>query len=155
MKYHRTIKLILPEPQLKLIFVFVGISALSLVLQYLLLMSALSRTANELPHDGMLLLDGLGGIVWRILAITAGLILPLTLVVGILATHRFAGPIYRFKIFLKQVIAGEKPADCRLRKGDELQDVCDLINQATAPVRRQASATEAAPAAEPGYRAAS
>ena len=30
---------------------------------------------------------------------------------------------------LKAVLAGETPRACRLRKGDEFHELCDLINQ--------------------------
>jgi hypothetical protein len=41
-------------------------------------------------------------------------------------------------MYLKQVIARETSEPCRIRKGDELQDLCDLINAATEPVRNAA-----------------
>ena len=154
MKHRRTIKLILPRLQLKLIVAFLCLSALTLLLQYILMLSVLSRAASELPHDGLLLLDGLGPMLGRIFLISVGVILPLTLFVGILATHRFAGPIYRFKVFLRQVIDGEAPPDCKLRKGDELQDVCELINQATAPLRGQANDVEQSSSRPPELRRA-
>jgi hypothetical protein len=56
--------------------------------------------------------------------------------VGVLTTFRVAGPLYRIEMFLKQVARGEKPADCRLRKGDELVEFCEVVNLATAPLRR-------------------
>jgi nitrogen fixation/metabolism regulation signal transduction histidine kinase len=61
--------------------------------------------------------------------------LPLTIAVGILVTFRIAGPVYRLKEFLKSIASGATPEDCRLRKGDELQDLCSLANDATAPLR--------------------
>ncbi|HUR27960.1 MAG TPA: hypothetical protein VM509_07230 [Planctomycetota bacterium] len=136
-RFRRSIKLILPALQLKLALAFVGLSALTFVLQYLLLVSTFTRAANALPNDGLLLLEESQALIGRTIAVSAALILPLTLLVGILVTHRFAGPIHRFKIFLRQVIDGEHPGDCRLREGDELQDVCGLINQATASARKK------------------
>ena len=71
------------------------------------------------------------------------LLLPATFAVGLLVTHRLIGPIYRFEKYLAQVIAGETREPCRIRKGDELVELCDLINRATEPVReRQATADE-------------
>ena len=154
MKHRRTIKLILPRLQFRLIAAFLGLAVLALLMQYILLMSVLSSAASELPHDGLLLLDGLGRLLGKIFVISALVILPLTLMVGILVTHRFAGPVYRFKIFLGQLIAGEKPADCKLRKGDELQDVCLLLNQATAPLREQVNEIEAKRLQKTEFRAA-
>jgi hypothetical protein len=38
------------------------------------------------------------------------------------------------------VLAGSAREDCRLRQGDELNELCGLINQVTATARAQASA---------------
>ncbi len=153
MTHRRTVKLILPALQLKLIAAFLGLWVIALVLQYLLLMSVLSKAAGELPHDGLLLMDNLGPMLLRIFAISAGAILPLTFLVGMLVTHRFAGPIYRFQVYLKQVVAGQKPPDCKLRDGDELLELCALINQATAPVRCRVEPRAETPLAKTGMRA--
>jgi signal transduction histidine kinase len=104
---------------------------------------ALAQVATELPHDGNLLVDSMGSILTQIFLISATVILPITFVVGMLATHRLAGPLYRFKMYLNSVVRGEKPADCKLRRGDELQDLCELINLATAETRKVSSASAA------------
>lgn len=135
MKHRRTIKLILPALQIRLILMFVSINAVAMLLQYTLVMRSLTKQASESVADGPLQLEVLGPMLGDALMITAILVLPLTFSVGMLATHRFSGPIYRLQVYLRQVIAGEKPADCRLRKDDELQELCGLINQATAPLR--------------------
>ena len=71
----------------------------------------------------------------EILAVSFGMLLPLTIAIGILVTFRIAGPLYRFERFLELVIRGEQVGPCKLRNGDELQDLCDLINEATRPLR--------------------
>jgi hypothetical protein len=131
----RSLRLIRPGLQLRLILVFLGLSALSLLLQYMVFATSLSRVALTLPHDGLVLLDEVNRLLIQILAASFLVFLPVTFVLGILTTHRFAGPIYRFEKFLEQVIRGERPRDCRLRKGDELQDFCQLLNRATEPLR--------------------
>ncbi len=146
MNQRHTYRLSLPGLQLKLIVAFLMLSTISLALQYILVMSTLADVADDLPRDGMIFLDGLSALLARIFMVSAGVLLPLTFLVGLLATHRFAGPIYRFQVFLKQVNAGEKPAACKLRKGDELQELCALINQATAAARAaEKPASETAP----------
>lgn len=134
-QHKRRIKLIQPQLQLKLISAFVGMSALALTLQFLLFTSSLTELAAELPEDGAVLIEHVPAHVQRILLISFLIFLPLTFCVGVLITFRIAGPLYRFEVYLKQVIRGEKPADCRLRRGDELVGLCELINQATAPLR--------------------
>ncbi len=126
-----------------------AISALSLLLQLLLFVSSLNELALELPHDGMVLVDRLNGIVWTVLGVSFLAFLPITFAIGVLTTHRFAGPVYRFEMYLKQVIRGERPGDCRLRKGDELMDLCALINEATAPLRRPPEPPPALPSRTP------
>lgn len=133
--HKRRIKLIQPALQIRLISAFVGMAFLALTLQFLLFTSTLTELASELPEDGATLLDRVPDHVVRILIISFLIFLPLTFCVGVIITFRIAGPIYRFETYLKQVIRGEKPPDCRLREGDELKGLCELINRATAPLR--------------------
>jgi hypothetical protein len=133
----RRIKLIQPRLQLKLLSSFLGISALSLTLQFLLFTSSLSSIAADLPQDGDLVVEMIPEELLLILLISFGVMLPLTFFVGVIITFRVAGPLYRFEMFLKAIQRGEKPADCRIRRNDELQGFCELLNQATAPLRER------------------
>jgi hypothetical protein len=130
----RRIKLIKPRLQLRLIGVFAGLSALGFLLQSLHVGLRLSEAAAEMPN-GESLMKMLPGLPLEILLFSFGMFLPLTIAVGILATFRIAGPLYRFERYLTQVIRGEQLGPCKLRRGDELQELCDLINEATAPLR--------------------
>ncbi|MCE9596321.1 MAG: hypothetical protein K8S98_19180 [Planctomycetes bacterium] len=136
--YRRRFRIVRPTLQLSLILSFIGVSTLALLLQYTLFVRVALSIAADRAEGNVPQLDAVGGDLMKVLAVSFVVMLPLTLLVGILVTHKFAGPIYRFEVYLKQVIAGEKPADCRLRKGDELQSLCDLINTATEPLRRRA-----------------
>jgi hypothetical protein len=138
----RRFRLIRPRLQLRLIGAFFGVSALSLVLQYLVFVRVLAAAAQRLPTDGELLMPALHGDLLFVLALSFGLLAPATFVIGVLVTHRVAGPVYRFETWLKQVLAGETRADCRLRQGDELTELCELLNRATATVRAEAHESE-------------
>ena len=70
-------------------------------------------------------------------------LLPLMLVVGVLVTHRVAGPIYRFEQHLGAIARGEDPGVCRIRKTDELHDLCRIINEAVDAMKTQADGSEA------------
>lgn len=133
--YRRRFRLIRPKLQLRLILTFFGVSTLSLVLQYLVFLRVLSSAADKLPNDGPILLPALHGDLWLVLALSFGMLAPATFVIGALATHRIAGPVYRFETWIKQVLAGETRAACKLRDGDELTELCELLNQATASLR--------------------
>ena len=140
-RHPRRIKLIKPQLQLRLTVVFMAISALSLLLELLLQMNSMSQMALSLPNDGLIVLERLNASLLRVLLVSFLVFLPLTFAVGVLTTFRIAGPVYRFERFLQDILQGEKPADCRLRRGDELQELCDLLNRATAPLRAPTSAS--------------
>lgn len=135
-KLRRHVRLIRPGLQLRLILTFVGLSALSLLLQYILFMSTLSKSAVGLPNDGLLFMEKINGVLLGVFLVSFGVLLPLTFAIGVIMTHRFAGPIYRFEAFMQETARGERPADCKLRKGDELEAFCELLNEVTKPLRR-------------------
>ncbi len=137
--HKRRRKLIKPGIQLALSGLFAGISILSLLLQALLFSSLLTQTAERMPVGGTYLLDMMPTLLLRSVLFSIGIVFPLTIAVGVLATFRIAGPIYRFETYLKGVIRGDQLGPCKIRKGDALTDLCELINDATAPVRRRES----------------
>ena len=137
--YRRRIKLIKPKLQMKLVGVFVGLSALGFLLQSLHVGLRLSELAATVPEGGAYLMSVMPELPLEILLVSFGMLLPLTVAVGILVTFRIAGPVYRFEKYLKAVIRGEESGPCRIRKGDEFQELCELINEATASMREQMS----------------
>ena len=160
--YRRRIKLIKPGLQLKLTSIFVGFSALALLMQFVLFASSLSEVALELPHDGSYMIERMGTLLFETLLTSLAMFLPLIFAVGILTTFRFAGPLYRFEVFLEKVMRREHPAECRIREGDMLHDFCELLNRVTAPLRAETRADPSANAdrtdevpslTEPGRRA--
>jgi len=136
-RYRRQKKLIQPGLQLKLTGTFFIISALSFLLQYLLLANDLVAAANQLPDGGHQVIAMLPGSLLRSLILSFCFLMPVTFLGGVLVTFRIAGPVYRFQVFLRDVRDGKQVEPCRIRKGDELQGLCVLINEATEPVRRQ------------------
>ena len=52
-------------------------------------------------------------------------------VVGLYFSHKMAGPLYRFKLELRRVAAGEKARPVYLRKGnDDFEDIAAALNGA-------------------------
>ncbi|MAE47059.1 MAG: hypothetical protein CMJ86_09235 [Planctomycetes bacterium] len=136
-RFQRRRKLIKPSLQLKLTAVFTGLCALSLLLQFILFQSALTSAALELPADSARMLDLSQSIVLKVLTISFLICLPVTFLVGIMTTFRFAGPVWRFETFLKSILRGEKPRDFTLRKGDQLTELADLLVRSTQPLRAE------------------
>ena len=89
-------------------------------------------------------MEQVNGVLLGMLLASFGVLVPITFVAGVVLTHKVAGPIHRMQVFLNQTLRGAKPADCRLRESDELQEFCALINQVTAPMRQRETAGPAA-----------
>ena len=132
----RKIKLIKPRFQLKLVGVFVGLSALGFLLQALHVGLRLSELSASIPEGGTHLMAVMPELPLEILTVSFGMLLPFTVAVGILITFRIAGPVYRFEQYLRSVLDGENVGPCHTRKGDEFDELRDLINEVTAKIRQ-------------------
>jgi hypothetical protein len=133
----RTIQLIQPRFQMRLVLTFLGVALVGLVLQFVLFAATISALATEMPQDGPLLLERIPSYTLTVLAISACVLFPLTITVGILTTFRIAGPLYRFEQHLRAIARGEDPGECRIRKGDQLTEFCASFNAAMETMRRQ------------------
>jgi len=127
-KHKRRIKLVDPKLQIQLTLIFVSLSALGLLIQFILFQSTLSRLASELPHDGARVMDAVNGSLPGVLGITLIAIMPLVYAVGVLTTFRIAGPVYRMKQYLRQVAEEGYKEPVRLRKGDKLVDLAEQLS---------------------------
>ncbi len=127
--------------QMRLLWTFLGMSALSLFAQSLLIQYYVSQFANAMPSGGDHLMDALPGMALKIVVISFAILLPATFLLGVAATFRIAGPVYRFETYLEQVTKGEATGPCRIRKEDHLQRLCELINSALETARREGSAS--------------
>ena len=121
--------------QLRLVASFVGMSTLALIIQFMMLGLRLSDLAGQGGSEEFI--AELPSFLLSVLALSFGVLLPLTVMVGIVTTFRIAGPIYRFEQYLGQVIRGEANGPCRIRDNDQLQDLCDLLNRGLETARRE------------------
>jgi hypothetical protein len=148
MHNRRRKKLIEPRLQLRFSLAFLATSFALVLVQAIVLTFLLQRVADQMPNDGMLLRAGLARILLASFAVTFLLLAPLSLAVGIRTTFPVVGPIYRFRVYLRELIDDKRPGPCRIRKGDELQDLCELLNEATAPLREATALTQETRTAE-------
>lgn len=148
-------RLINPRLQLRLSIVFLCIACSAVLVEGMVLYRSFAKLSTEMGADRDVLLGSLPGIFVKGILLTLLLTIPATLAIGTLTTHRIAGPLYRFGNFLKQVMAGEHSAPCRIRKGDELQELCDTLNEVTEPWRNGtvSRAKEEASSSAPGKAA--
>lgn len=66
---------------------------------------------------------------WKPILVVGGLNLLLIVVFSLFYSHSMAGPIHNIKSSLRDMVAGGEPRPIRVRKGDQFQDLADLLNQ--------------------------
>ena len=128
-------KLVRGSFQVRLVSKFVGLSALALLLQFLLLGALLFRSVSGLEGEGGELHGELPGILLLVFGLSLGVLLPILFGFGVVLTFRIAGPLHRIERFLAEVAEGSAREPCSIRAEDELQDLCRLVNAATEPAR--------------------
>lgn len=138
-QYRRRFRMIHPRLQWRLILTFFGVASLTLCLQYTLFVRAISAIAAELPEDGARVLAIAPGRLGWILALSIGVVFPIVFFVAVKTSQRVLGPLYRIEQYMKQLADGTTDAELRLRQDDELQELCELINRATASLRSRAA----------------
>jgi len=158
--YRRRKKLINSRLQLHLVAIFSCLACFAALFQVLILNRSILKLAERSGDSGSRLAAEIPTLLFGNLAITLAVLLPLMLVVGVLVTHRIAGPVYRFEQHLGAIARGEDPGVCRIREGDELQELCQIINQAVERLKadggrgEDAVAEEAAAASDESERQA-
>ena len=130
-KYRRTHYLISTKFQFKyagLILALVFLTGLlcAYVVYYTTMLLLGDKLANVYPQGRLLAIVKMVNI--RIL-LSMVLVAPLVLIVGIFASHKIAGPIYRIEKFLEGMASGDYSSILSLRKKDELVGIANGINR--------------------------
>ena len=134
--YKRKNRLPNPRFQLRWIGTILGYCALALIVQTLVVGAQVAQSAQDFTASEANPLQLINVILIRSLLMAAFLVLPCLAIMALKRTFVTAGPLYRFEQHLKQVAAGEWPGECRIREGDEHQNLCDLINAALESARQ-------------------
>jgi hypothetical protein len=135
--YPRKKKLIKPSVQLKVAGVFMGIALGATLVQAVTFHRTMMKVATLLPNDQEIFESIWPGLFRSSVLLTSLVIVLATYCVGVALTHRLFGPIYRFEQYLRSLKSGGATRPCTLRKGDFLQDFCELLNDTTGPLRTQ------------------
>ncbi len=128
--FKRKKKLIDKSLQLKMVGIFVAIGCTCALFQVILVNNGLLNIARSAPSGGDLILKQARGMMLENVAWTLGAMIPLMTCIGIVLTHRVAGPAYRMKQYCLGIAAGEPITKCSVRKHDELKDLCEALNAA-------------------------
>jgi hypothetical protein len=134
-KIVRRKKLIAPKFQLQV----AGFAIAIAVVAVMTLMVVLNQAFVDMIDKGWLV-PGAARAGWMTflfnkLLLALAIVVPVALSLAVLLSHRVAGPMYRFRVFLTDVKEGRQVEPCRIRDGDEYQEFCVLINEVTAPLR--------------------
>lgn len=130
----RAIRFLFPGLQSRFFTLALGGIGVSLALQAAVSATSLAALAKRLPSDGDLVQGEIVGLLVRDLLWSFALTAPVFGVFVLIALMKVVGPFYRMQRFLEDVIDGRRPEPCRLRKDDEFQEFCALLNRATGVV---------------------
>lgn len=138
MKHPRRKKLINPSLQLKLTGALISMACLAVLFQVFLFNRTMLTIAREVGELDGLLMAQLPGIMRTNVGLMLVVMLPLMFYVGVVLTHRIAGPAYRMEVYLRELADGGDPGvPCSIRQGDELSSLCDALNQAVARLNEE------------------
>ncbi len=138
----RSIRILFPRIQGRFLTLTLAVIGTSLVVHSALAVWSLTSLVDELPNDGELIQKRIVPIVLRDLGWAFVLTAPAFALLAMTALMAVIGPLYRMRSFLQRVLEGQHPEPCKLREGDEMQDLCMLLNQVTEPMRTRSSTSE-------------
>ena len=129
--YRRTQYLVAKKFQLKyvgMILLLVSLTAVmcSYVTYYTMMLTMGDKLANVYPQGRLIAIVNM--VNFRIL-LSMLLVTPLIIMIGIYASHKIAGPIYRIEKFLGLMANGDLSLTLTLRKNDELASLAGGINR--------------------------
>jgi len=144
--YKRTQYLIAKKFQLKyvgMILLLVSLTAVmcSYVIYYTMMLTMGDKLANVYPQGRLISIVNM--VNFRIL-LSMLLVAPLVTMIGIYASHKIAGPIYRIEKFLGSVAGGDLSLPLTLRRNDELMSLASGINKVIDSVKSTMSKENAA-----------
>jgi nitrogen fixation/metabolism regulation signal transduction histidine kinase len=125
--------------QLKIVFFTLLVATLVLITNINLVLIGLRALYSEAGDGTVIAIQRLDALLFKGFGITTLLALPLAAAIGITYSFKFCGPIYRFQKYFGGLKDGRWDQPCRLRKGDDLQDLNTAINDCLDQMRRKLS----------------
>ncbi|MFN0059630.1 MAG: hypothetical protein ACKVX7_14330 [Planctomycetota bacterium] len=139
--------------QLKLGMIMLMCAVACTTVQFLFFLRSASDVAAAIPAARELLLGQLSALILKQYLTTLLLLVPLMVSVGILISFPIAGPIYRFEKYFREIAQGAEVQACTIRRGDNLQELCELINQAMARIQADNATGRSDPTSIPALAA--
>ena len=132
-KERRIRTLVKPGLQMRTFGVLAFLVLVALTVQGMVLHASLSALTDELPNDGSILGGRTSSVLITGLLVGAVVLVPLALGFALMASNRVAGPLHRVESHLRAFLDGQSPRALTLRRNDELQELCALVNEVTLP----------------------
>ena len=109
-----------------LLFIYIGAAVAGYTVYWTTWVTLGEKLANVYPRSRLIYIFQSANwvLIFRMLLIT-----PIFVVMGILLSHRIAGPIYRISKYIDSLKAGDYSRDIKLRKKDELKDVAGKLTE--------------------------
>ena len=136
--YRRKRKLVRLDLQLKVVFITLFVTSLVLLINFQLNLAGLWNLSSRFmdSNNTRALLDAFRAATIQKFVLSVGMAVPLAASVGVLYSFKFCGPIFRFKQYFISLKTARWDERCMLRKGDDLKDVCEAINEAVDAFRQ-------------------
>lgn len=131
LRYRRKQYFVARKFQLKyigLILLLVALTGLmcSYVIYYTMMLTLGDKLANVYPQGRLISIVNM--VNWRIL-LSIVLVAPLVIAIGVFASHKIAGPVFRIEKFLGAMSEGNFSEPIVLRRNDELISLANGINK--------------------------
>lgn len=132
MDRRKTKRFVRADVQLRVVCIAIAVAAVVLLVNFQLCLTTINEVVSRL-HEGTklaLVAEELRHAAIMSAFISIGLAIPMAAAVGVLYSFKFAGPLCRFKRFFSELKTGRWDVSCKLRQGDDLQDLCEELNAA-------------------------
>ncbi|MFP4162708.1 MAG: hypothetical protein ACLFQB_03075 [Chitinispirillaceae bacterium] len=110
--------------------------------QYETLIQKLRHNVREFASSNELKRELIGNLLW-VFGIGLLLVVIQMVLLTIFFSHKLAGPIFRFEKVCHNIIAGKYTDHIKLRKGDQLQNLANLMNEAVRVTNERITSLEA------------
>lgn len=115
-----------------LALMFLTAALCSYVVYYSTMLLMGEKLANVYPQGRLMAI--VNAVNFRIL-LSMVFISPMIVVIGILLSHKIAGPVFRMEKVLDNMSKGDLRANIVLRKGDEMATLAEAINKVTDSIK--------------------
>lgn len=135
----RRIYLIKKDFQLRIVGVIVLVSAIFALVTGLTLYGLLNESFGFSSLKNLFGVASASEMLAPVIVITELIGLVIIIFIGFFISHTMAGPIYRLEKICSQIGDGDLSFDVKLRKGDEFQDLADVLNVMVKKLRDRVS----------------